>query len=157
MDGEGPFVKALEKLRGRPGVLLDTMVFIYLFEDVPAYAPVCENLLSRMTTGWFGGIATPITLAELIVKPLQQGRGDVADRYRNAVSGLRNLAIEPLGPDAGYIAGALRAKYRLPLPDLLQCAAALGHPRPAVVTNDRELRKVEEVEVFLLEDMRREG
>jgi len=50
------------------------------------------------------------------------------------------------------MAGALRARYRMPLPDMMQVAAALAHERPAIVTRDKALRKVEEVDVFLLDD-----
>lgn len=146
--------RAFDKLRGRRGVLLDTMVFIYFFEDAPGYANTCESLLTQMAAGLFGGVATPITLAELVVKPLRQNRADVADRYRHALEGFTHLTLLPIDPQAGHMAGALRAKYNLSLPDMLQVASALRFPKPAIVTNDKDLKRVEELDVFVLNDLR---
>ncbi len=56
-------------------------------------------------------------------------------------------------PEVGWMAGALRAKYKLPLPDMIQAAFALQSARPSLLTNDRTLRRVEEVDVFLLDDL----
>lgn len=146
-------MRAIEKLRGRRGVLLDTMVFIHFFEDSPPHAETSERLLRQMAEGSFAGVVTPITAAELLVKPLRQKRMDLADRYRNALGSLTNLTHVPLSPDVGYMAGALRAAYGLPLPDMLQVAAAMLYPKPAIVTNDKALRRVAEVEVFLLDEL----
>ena len=35
-------------LDGRRGVVIDTMVFIYLFEDHPAFGDICENLFNQI-------------------------------------------------------------------------------------------------------------
>jgi len=51
------------------------------------------------------------------------------------------------------MAGSLRAKYGLPLPDMLQVAAALSHPANAIITNNRDLQRVRETNVFLLSDL----
>jgi predicted nucleic acid-binding protein len=141
-------------LRGCRDVVLDTMCFIYLFEDAPALGPLCEHVLELAADGVFSGAVTPVTAAELLVKPLQQERGDLADRYRLALSGLPNVRMKELTSDAGWLAGALRAKHGLPLPDMLQIAVALQSPRPALITNDRALKKVGELPVFLLSDFR---
>ncbi len=146
-------MKPIDRLRNRHGVVLDTMVFIYLFEDAGPLAATCQDLLDRMAAGLFGGVVTPITAAELLVKPLKQRRADVADRYRNALAAFPNLSHMALDEDAGCMAAALRAKYSLPLPDLLQAAAALRAPKPTLVTNDRDLARVEEIEVVLLSQL----
>jgi len=44
MGGEG--MKLPKRLAGRKGVVLDTMIFIYLFEDSPQFASVSEFLLA---------------------------------------------------------------------------------------------------------------
>jgi len=39
------------------------------------------------------------------------------------------------------------------LPDMMQAALALRAPQPTLITNDKALIKVEELDVFLLDEM----
>lgn len=148
-------MRELDRLRGRKGVVLDTMLFVYLFEDTPGFAARCEAIVAHMARGLFTGVVTPITTAELLVKPIHEKRPDLAMHYRNALLGMPNLVHTAIDHEIGAMAGALRAKYRLPLPDLIQVASALRFDHPAIITNDRELRRVSEVDVFLLDSARR--
>lgn len=145
-------MKLPRRLVGRSGVVLDTMVFIYLFEDAPKFGAVCEFIVQQAALGKFRGVVTPVTAAEVLAKPLEQGRWDLADRYRVALWNLKN--IEPIGLpfEIGFLAASLKAKYRMPLPDMLQAACALTRKEPTLITNDRLLRRVEEVSVLLLDD-----
>lgn len=147
-------MRGLNRLRGRTGVVLDTMLFVYLFEDTPGFAAKCEAIVEHMARGLFTGVVTPITTAELLVKPIREKRPDLAMHYRNALAGMPNLVHSTIDHEIGAMAGALRAKYRLPLPDLIQVASALKFDHPTLVTNDRALRHVSEVDVLLLESMR---
>jgi len=140
------------QLRGRRGVVLDTMVGIYLFEDQPRYGALCEELIALAGRGVFGGVVTPVTAAEVLVKPLREARPDLADAYRAALAAQPNIELAKLDAQTGFVAGALRAAYALPLPDLLQMAVALQSSRPTLVTNDKALARVGDVDVFLLEN-----
>ena len=130
--------------------VLDTMLLIYLFEDAPAYAALCERIFEAVRRGDFQGIITPITLAEIIVKPLRANRPDIADRYRAVLSSFPNLSTCSITPETAIMAGALRGKYEHPLPDLFQIACAMEH-NAALLTNDRALRKITETPLFLLD------
>ena len=143
----------VEALRGAQRAVLDTMVLIYYFEDSPVYGDRSEGLLRSAADGLFEGLITPITAAELLVKPVEAGRHDLADRYRVAMSNLANVSLVTVGFTAGCMAGALRAKYRLRLPDMLQVATALEHGSCALITNDQALARVTEVPVVLLDDL----
>jgi hypothetical protein len=68
---------------------------------------------------------TPVTAAELMVKPLQNKRCDPADRYRLALRSMQNVVPVALSFETGLLAGSLRAKYGLPLPDMIQVACAI--------------------------------
>lgn len=120
--------------------VLDTMRFTYLFEDALAHAARCERIFEALRRGEFQGIITPITLAEVIVKPLRMNRPDIADRYRAALASFPNLSTCPITPATAAMAGALRGKYEHPLPDLFQVACAMEH-NAALLTNDKALRK----------------
>jgi len=147
-------VKLPPYVKGCRGVVLDTMVFIYFFEDHPIFGPISEFLFDQAARGVFSASLTPVTAAELLVKPLRAGRTEIADRYRRALGSLPNLTVVNLTWEMGCMAGALRARYNLPLPDLLQVAAALRENRPTLVTNDKALKVIKEVRVVLLDDLR---
>jgi predicted nucleic acid-binding protein len=143
----------LRELEGRQGVVIDTMVFIYLFEDHPTFGDLCDNLFNQIKDGLFSAIVTPITAAEVLVKPLNSGQLSIADKYRNAIRNMPNLSHINFGVEIGFMAGSLRAKYGLLLPDMFQVAAALAQPANAIITNDREIQRVQETDVFLLSDL----
>jgi predicted nucleic acid-binding protein len=141
------------RLQGREDVVIDTMVFLYLFEDSPRYGELCETLLERAAEGAFSGVITPVTAGEVLVKPLKSKRQDTADAYLNALHTMENIRQVPVTFETGSLAAALRAKYGLPLPDMIQAACALQTLTPSIITNDRKMRRVKEIEVFLLNDM----
>ena len=143
-------MKLPKRLVGRKGVVLDTMVFIYLFEDSPQFGSVSEFILEQGRLGKFESIVTPITAAELMVKPLQNKRYDLADRYRIALRSMQNVVPVAFSFETGLIAGSLRAKYGLPLPDMIQVACAMQSKTPTLITNDKAMEQIGEAEVFLL-------
>lgn len=96
---------------------------------------------------------TPVTAAELSVKPLQSKQTALADRYRDALRSLSNIRLVGLSPEAGFMAGALRAKYNLPLPDMIQVAVAMERNSAALVSNGKALQRVKEINVILLDSL----
>ena len=143
-------MKLPKRLAGRKGVVLDTMIFIYLFEDSRQFASVSEFILEQIGLGKFEGVVTPITAAELMVKPLQNKRYDLADRYRLALRSMQNVVPVVLSFEVGLLSGGLRAKYGLPLPDMIQVACAMQSKTPTLITNDKAMEQIDEAEVFLL-------
>jgi len=151
----GPsIVKFWNKLKGSSGVVLDTMVWIYLFEDHPEWSGICEKLILRAEDGLYKGWVTPVTMAEIMVKPLLANRRDIADNYRSAIMSAAGITVCDIDAKTGVMAGALRAKYRLPLPDMLQCAVALKSSRPILITNDKDLVRVEELDIIMLNQLK---
>ena len=146
-------MKCPRELRGAGGVVIDTNVFIYLFEDHARFGEVAEFIVDEAASGVFSAVVTPITIAELIVKPLEAGRRDIADQYRSALAHMRNVALIDLPSQVGEMAGALRAEYGLPLPDMLQAATALLSAKPIVITNDAALRRIKELHVVSLSEI----
>ena len=139
-------------MKGCRGAVLDTMFLIYLLEDHPRFGALCEWLLQRAAAGDYSGVVTPITMAEILVKPLRAGRSDLGDRYQAAIRNAPNVTMCDMTWRTGAMAGALRAKYGLPLPDMLQAASAMEHGG-VLVTNDCALKKVEDIRIILLGDL----
>jgi len=140
-------------LHGGHDVVLDTMILVYFFEDDQKYGRPCEWLLQQAADGAFSGVITPVTAAELLVKPLQSKQIALADRYRDALHSLPNIRLVGFSPEAGFMAGALRAKYSLPLPGMIQVAVAMERNSTALISNDKALQRVKEVNVILLSSL----
>jgi predicted nucleic acid-binding protein len=89
---------------------------------------------------------------EVAVRPLQLGRDDAANEYELLIATFPNLLIVELDRACARRAAELRATYRLRPADSLQVAACLEHGATAMLTNDKGLRRVQELDIVLLDD-----
>lgn len=142
-----------EKLKPYPVIGVDTAIFIYHFEENPAYLPLTRELLSSIESGERKGVTSTITLMEIIVKPLALGQIDVARKYEALLANFPNLEIIDLDRDVIRLAARLRTEYRIRPPDALQVAACLQHGAQAFITNDDLLKRLQDkIAVLVLED-----
>lgn len=131
---------------------LDTSVFIYHLEGVSRYAACAGVVFDELATGGFEGVSSVLTLMELAVRPLQLGRPEVADEYEVLLANYPHLTIAEIDRRTVRRAAELRARHGLRPADALQVAACLEHGATAFLTNDRDLRRVTETQVILLDD-----
>jgi predicted nucleic acid-binding protein len=146
-------VKIDDALRGVVSVLLDTAPVIYHLEKNPVFAPAMEEFLRLRAERGIVLVTTPITLAECLVHPIQQGRADLEFAYRALITTGENTTFWPIGEEEGAMAARLRAKYGLTLDDSLQMATAVQANCQVVLTNDAALAKVTEVRVLVVGDL----
>ncbi len=139
-------------LKGCRDVVVDTNIFIYLYEDHTDFAEIAEFIIHQAEADTFSGIITPITLSEIVVKPYSMKRPDLADLCVRALRSYRNIRGKDIDGKTAQMAGALRARYKRPLPDMYQAAIALQAPVPTLITNDKSLRVVSEIHVLTLDD-----
>ena len=142
----------IDALRRHQRVGIDTPIFIYHIEQTPRWAPTAGQALRAVADGQISGVTSVITLMELSIRPLLLGRPEVADAYGSLVQDIANLAVVGIDQRVGRLGALLRAGHGLRTPDALQIAACLAHGATAFLTNDRRLRRVEEIEIFLLDD-----
>jgi predicted nucleic acid-binding protein len=133
-------------------ILLDTSVWIHHFEQNPAFGEAAGYVIEQLEAGRFRGVASELTLFELIVKPLQLGRQDAADDYETLLSHFPNLTLEPITRAILLEAAALRARYRLRTPDAIQLATGLKSGATVAITNDEAWRHVAGIDTLLLTD-----
>lgn len=139
-------------LQGYERVGLDTSLFIYYFEPSPRYVALVDTVFELLARGALHGVTSVLTLMELVVKPLQMGRLDLADEYQALIATYPNLRIVDADRITAWLAAELRAAHRLRPIDAVHIAASLQHGATAFLTNDRRLRRVTELDVLLLED-----
>jgi predicted nucleic acid-binding protein len=132
---------------------LDTSAFIYHLEAHPIHAPRLLPIFRQIERGRVQAVASTLTFLELLVQPYRTGDED----RRAVLSAL--LATFPgitwIAPDLAIAdrAASLRARYRLRTPDAIQIATALQSRADVFLTNDRDLRRVQEVPVLLVDDL----
>ncbi len=140
------------RLKDLPVVGIDTMVFIYHMEHHLRYAPLTEWLFAAVEAGTVRAVTGVVTLLEILVKPFQERREDVATDYRAILTSFPHLELVPVDGEAAYVAARLRAELGLQVPDALQLACAQLGGATAWITNDRTFRSTPGLPVVLLED-----
>lgn len=134
---------------------IDTMVFIYHVEDHPEYSHITERIFSAVETGKNDAVTSVITLLEILVKPKRDGNMTAVRDYKDLLLTFPNLKITDFTVHIADIASDLRAKYGIRTPDAIQIASTIREGSGTFVTNDESLKKVEEVDVVLLDDLKK--
>ena len=129
---------------------LDTNVFIYYIEEHPIYLLKIEPIIDKIAKGKAVGITSYVTLLELLVKPLRDGRLDLVDQYKIILSG--QLEMVPMDKEVSIKAAQLRAKYGIRTPDAIQLASVIHKKGDVFITNDKGLKHIKEIKVLTLED-----
>ena len=120
-------------------IFWDTNLFIYLFEGADEEAERVAALRRRMIERRDRLLTSTLTLGELLVKPLDAGRKDLARRYTQAME--TAAAILPFDRAAARAFAEIRRDRSIRPPDAIQlaCAAAVG--TDLFLTNDRRLAR----------------
>ncbi len=129
---------------------LDTNVFIYYIEEHPVFLKKIEPLIDKIVQGKVTGITSYVTLLELLVKPLRDGRLDLVDQYKTILTD--QLEMVPIDEAVSVKAAELRAKYGFRIPDAIQLASAIQRKGDVFISNDKVLKSVKEIKVLTLED-----
>ncbi len=132
---------------------LDTMVFIYHFEENQVYSPLTFSIFESLEKGNFNGITSILTLLEILVKPKKENNLLLTERYKLLFETFPNLQVKELNENIADIASTLRANYNINTPDAIQIATSLEAKADIFITNDTSFKKVTEIKVLLLSEM----
>lgn len=131
---------------------LDTMAFVYCFEENEDYLPFTKLLFELIEDGQIEGKTSVITRLEILTKPKERGDELLADEYKALIDNYPHLGVSPVDASVADLASTLRAKYRLRTPDAIQIATSILGGAQAFVTNDGSLKKVEEIEIIVMRE-----
>jgi predicted nucleic acid-binding protein len=143
------FLKGLKNQK----VGLDTMVFIYAFEEHPAYLPLLKNFFTVLEKGEIEAVTSTISITECLVHPYRKNDFPLAAQYMVLFRNFPHLSIIPLTDDIAERAAFLRAHYNLKTPDAIQVATALASGSRAFLTNDENITAVEGIDILLLDQL----
>jgi len=142
----------VEDLKGKI-VGLDTMVFIYHFEENQLYSPLTFSIFESLEKGNFNAVTSILTLLEILVKPKRENNSILTERYKLLFETFPNLQVKSLDENIADIASSLRANYNINVPDAIQIANSLEAKADIFITNDATLKKITEIKVLLLDEM----
>lgn len=132
---------------------MDTSPFIYYFERHPSYFPLVQEIVAYTENTPAASLVTSaLTLLETIVFPLRNNRQDLVSQYRMVLTETDNLQLIELTIPVIFTAADLRAKYNLRTPDAIQIGACIHSGADLFVTNDKTFRRVQEIEILVLDD-----
>jgi predicted nucleic acid-binding protein len=129
----------VDELRGKR-VYLDTNVFIYAVEARPEYAAFLKALFDLLEASEATAVTSELTLAEVLGKPFEEGRHDIAQVYEEMVTPSAWLSVRPVERTILIHAASLRAELGLKLPDAIHVASALAEACEVMLSNDQRLR-----------------
>lgn len=131
-------------------VYVDSNSIIYLVEKIEPYLAGSQPLWDALDGGTQEVVTSQLTLLEVLVKPLREGKTDVVNRFRDVLTGTVGLTCLPISIPVIEAAARLRADYNMKTPDALHAATALDSGCVMFVTNDAGFQRVPGLDVALL-------
>lgn len=131
---------------------LDTMVFIYLFEENIRYFKFVKDIFTHIEKGRIKGVTSVITPIEILSSPGLENFPEKQKLYLSFFSKLKNLSVVDLSFQLIEKVSRLRRKYHLRTPDAIELATSIDEGAKSFITNDERYKKVTEINVIILED-----
>ena len=123
-------------------IFWDTNLFIYLLETSGEQSRLVRRLADRMLERRDDLVTSTLTVGEVLVKPLEAGATDLADRYNRFLDS-PGVRLIPFDRGCARIYANLRLDRTLKAPDAIQLACAASAGTNLFITNDSRLsRKV---------------
>ncbi len=122
-------------------------------EENPAYLPHVAPIFLAADAGQIVLVTSTITVAEVLIHPLRLGAESLRDEYLDLFLHSANLELQSIDIEVAQRAATLRATHNIRLPDALQIAAAQHAGCTAFLTNDRQLSRVSNLRVLILDDL----
>jgi predicted nucleic acid-binding protein len=142
-----------DALMGVSRLGLDTAPIIYFVEAHARYDALVTEVFRLVRGRRPLGITSVVSLAEVLVLPMVRGDMQLQRAYGRLLGTRGPLRTRVIRRAAAHRAAALRARYGLKVPDVLQLAVALEAGCQAFLTNDRALQRVTELRVLVLDDL----
>lgn len=138
----------LSQLPSGSVVVVDSAPIIYFLEDRRLLADRYAPVFSRAAEGDIGIVISTITLAEVLCGPLAAGHEALAEQYRIALTEGNGWTVHSVTDTLAVTAARVRVKYRLRLPDAIQLATVIEAGGYALITHDRDFRRVRDVRIL---------
>lgn len=131
-------------------IFLDTSLFIYLLETGGDYGDMVSIFLKYCTSLGVSLVTSTVTHTEFCVKPYREDNRRIITSFGKLLTKLE-VRLQDISRPVADTAAKLRSKYHgLKALDALQVAAAIYCGCDRFVTNDKQLKQIEEIRVMLI-------
>jgi predicted nucleic acid-binding protein len=135
----------------QPRVYLDANIFIAAYEMQGARSDHAWWLLEAIEDGELLGVTSELTLAEVLVRPIEEQDHDLVRVYQDILSQADVLEVPSVTRQVLIEAATLRSMRRsLRLPDAIHVASARLNACSHIVSDDRRLPFAPGVELVQL-------
>jgi len=134
-------------------IALDTNLFIYVFEQHLEFGAKTKAVLEHIENGLVDGIASSVSLTEILVKPIREGNLTLEKQYKLLFSHFPNLTILPIDNVVAERAAYLRGIYNIKTPDALIVATALVANADLFITSDQRLEFIKEIKCVSIDQL----
>ena len=134
-------------------IYIDTTPLIYLVERNPDYFANMLGIVDYIETEQLQVFTSVITLAEILVQPLKLGNIDIAQEYHDILFDRQEYTMVAITAEIAISAAAIRARYGLRTPDAMHAATAIQSECDAILTNDRDFRRVQDLNVLVVDEL----
>ena len=141
----------VDELRGLR-ICIDTAPFIYFIEKDPKYLDILRPIFAEIDAGKIDALTSTITLLEVLVLPFKTKNESLAEKYREILLYAEGLTTFEIFHEVSELSSKLRAKYSIRTPDAIQIAVGIIYGADTFLTNDSDLKKVNDIKVLILED-----
>jgi predicted nucleic acid-binding protein len=141
-----------EFLRQFRRIGIDTNVLISVFAQENLGQKVVPIIDAVANKGTHEFIASVLTFSECAVLPYREGNWAALDQVKLMFQ-MPNLTVYPIDEIVAEEAVRVRGVYNLKMPDALIAATAIVHRADVLLTNDRSLAIIKEIQVVSPEDL----
>lgn len=132
---------------------IDTSPFIYYIEKSDLYFDKVKEWFSACYEQEKKLVTSPITVEEYSVYHLKNRKFEYIYAFRAFLEDME-FVFNNVDFDTAFLAAQLRAKYQaIKAMDALQLAAAIQSHCDVFLTNDKQLRQVQEIKVLLVDEL----
>lgn len=140
-------------LQSAKRIYIDTSPFIYLVEKHRHYFTKVFRVFELIESTPLQVVTSAITITELIVQPLRSGNTDLAQEYHDVLVSNNQCSLVSVTKDIAITAGAIRARYAFRTPDAIHAATAIKSGCDTILTNDRDFRRLQDINVLVLDEL----
>jgi predicted nucleic acid-binding protein len=119
----------------------DAMIFIYLVEDHPKFAPAVTRIYERMKKRQDTLYTSALTLGEALIGPIKGRDAGLASKMRTAFRG-DEVSMLPFLPSTAEIYANIRVNFPVKSPDAIHLATAAEAKVDLFLANDRHLHQL---------------
>lgn len=132
---------------------IETAPLIYFIEQNVAYVKQVKAIFKEISDGTLQASTSVITLTEVLSYPMRLNRQDLISTYQHILTNSKYFSLVDIDKNIAEYAAQLRAVYNFKTPDALQVATAIKSGCDAILTNDKGLVRLQELQVVLVDDI----